>query len=242
MKWSTRILLTIVLALVGGLLISNMVLKKEYDKIDKSDLYWNYEKVLEQHFKYLKVEGGNVTNIAFEQSANCSVRILNDWQRNKPALINTFIKNDTLFVKFIYTGKDENEKSWMEWTTPVRIFAPELLYVEGFNTKLEMFKVKQRNLTVNMSGKSTFEVETMLPNFDTLNVFQKDSSSVVFEMSPDYQDYKTNESFHIKKANAVIQGFSVLDLGHAQIDSLQLDIADSAAIVLSGGALKKKQY
>jgi hypothetical protein len=237
MKWSTRILLTIVLALVGGLLVSNIVLKKEYDKIDKSDLYWNYEKVLEQHFKYLKIEGGNSTNIAFEQSANCSVRLLNDWQRNKPELINTFVKNDTLFVKFIYTGKDENEKNWMEWITPVRIFAPELLYVEGFNTKFEMFKIKQKSISVNMSGKSEFELESMTTAFDSLNIVQKDSSAVVFEMSP---DYKTTASFHVKKVAAKIQGVSILDLGHAQIDSLQLNIADSSGIILSGGALKKK--
>jgi Putative auto-transporter adhesin, head GIN domain len=237
MKWSTRILLTIVLAFVGGLLISNIVLKKEYDKIDKSDLHWNYEKVLGQHFKYLKIEGGNITNIAFEQSTNCSVRILNDWQRNKPPLINTFVKNDTLFVKFISKGKNENEKNWMEWTTLVRIFSPELLYVEGFNTKFEMFNVKQKSISVNMSGKSEFELESMATAFDSLEIVQKDSSAVVFEMSP---DYKTTASFHVKKVNAAITGVSILDLGHAQIDSLQLNIADSSGIILSGGALKKR--
>ena len=37
-----------------------------------------------------------------------------------------------------------------------------------------------------------------------------------------------------------VYGVSVLDLGHAQIDSLKLSIADSSAILLSGGSLKKK--
>jgi hypothetical protein len=31
----------------------------------------------------------------------------------------------------------------------------------------------------------------------------------------------------------------VLNLGHAQVQALQLHIADSSAIILSGGALKK---
>jgi hypothetical protein len=55
-------------------------------------------------------------------------------------------------------------------------------------------------------------------------------------MSP---DYKTTESFHVKNVNATLQGVSALDLGHAQIDSLKLDITDSSAIILSGGSLKR---
>lgn len=43
----------------------------------------------------------------------------------------------------------------------------------------------------------------------------------------------------IKSVNAKIQGYSVLNLGHAQIDSLYLNIADSSAVILSGGALRK---
>ena len=74
--------------LVSGLLMSNIVLKKEYNKIDKSDLYWNYTSVLTQPFRYIKIDGGNITNIAFEQSKNCSVRILNDWERNHPNFFN----------------------------------------------------------------------------------------------------------------------------------------------------------
>jgi hypothetical protein len=239
MKWSTRILITMLLVLVAGLLVSNMIFKKEYSKVDKNDLYWNYEKVLEQPFKYLKIEGGNITNIAFEQSSNCSVRVLNDWQRYHPKLIDTHVKNDTLFVKFIYAGNEGNEKLWMSWTTLVRIFSPELLYVEGFDTKFEMFRLNQKNINVNISGKSKFEAESLLPDLDTLNILQKDSSAVVFEMSP---EYKKSESFRVKKVIAKIEGVSLLDIGHAQVDSLQLTIADTSGILLSGSTLRKKQY
>ncbi|MEO6231068.1 MAG: hypothetical protein ABJB11_01060 [Ferruginibacter sp.] len=36
-----------------------------------------------------------------------------------------------------------------------------------------------------------------------------------------------------------MHGYSILDVGHAQIDSVKLTIQDSSAIVLSGGTLKK---
>ncbi|HUZ62031.1 MAG TPA: hypothetical protein VMU83_24870 [Hanamia sp.] len=67
MKLSSRILLSMLILLVAGLLLSNIVLKKEYNKIDKSDLHWNYTNVLTQHFKYLKIEGGNNTKIALNK-------------------------------------------------------------------------------------------------------------------------------------------------------------------------------
>src|SRR6185437_14853413 len=248
MKLSSRILLSLLIIVMAGLLLSNIVLKKAYNKIDKSDLHWNYTNVLTQHFKYIKIEGGNNTKIAFEQNKNCSVRVLNDWQRYHPALIQSSVKNDTLFIKFVYNSSNQNEKDWMKWTTLVRIFSPELLSVEGFNTDFEMFKLKQKSIAVNMSGKSKFEVESMIPDMDSITVVQKDSSSVEFEMSPDYKstplirsskEIKSDEAMNINSVNANLKGYSILDVGHVQIDSLQLNIADSSAIVLSGGALKK---
>src|SRR6185503_11321865 len=169
MKWSSRILLSMLIILVAGLLLSNIILKNEYNKIDKSDLYWNYTNVLRQPFKYLKIEGGNITKIAFEQSKNYSVRVLNDWQRYHPELIKSSVKNDTLFIKFVHAGNNEYEKYWMKGTTLIRIFSPELLYVEGFNTNFEMFKLKQKSIAVDMSGKSIFEVESMIPDMDSIS-------------------------------------------------------------------------
>jgi len=54
-------------------------------------------------------------------------------------------------------------------------------------------------------------------------------------------DIKNDEAMNIHWVNAKVQGYSILDLGHAQIDSLQLKIADNSAIILSGGALRKIQ-
>lgn len=267
MKISTSILFTLLILLVAGMLCSNIILKKEYDKVDKSDLYWTYRRVSETPFKHLKIKGGNITNIAFEQSNTCSVRVLEDWARYHKGDITAVVKNDTMFVDFSFVPQNENEKSWLKNITPVRIFCPQLLSVEGFNTKLEMFKMKQKSYTVSMAGKSQFEVESMIPSLESLNISQKDSSEVVFEMSPEYkavpkaessgkaltvnfgsQDInastnigiiKSKEAMAIQSLIASVQGVSLLDVGHAQIGSVQLQIADSSGILLSGGALKK---
>ena len=267
MKISTTILFTLLILLIAGMLCSNIIIKKEYDKVDKSDLYWTYKKVLLTPFKYLKIKGGNNTNIAFEQSNTFSVRVFEDWNRYHKGDIDAVVNNDTLFINFSFVPQNENEKIWLKNITPIRIFAPQLLFVDGFNTKMEMFKMKQKNYTVNISGRSEFEVESMIPNLDSLNIEQRDSSEVVFEMSPEYkavpkaessgkaltvnfgsQDInastnigiiKSKEAMAIQSLIASVQGVSLLDVGHAQIGSMQLQIADSSGILLSGGALKK---
>lgn len=271
MKVSSVILLVTFVFLVTAMFASNILLKKEYDKVDKSDLYWTYGKILQQPFKHLKIDGGNVTNIAFEQSAKPSVRVFKNWDGYEKGTVKAYVKNDTLFVKFPNVYKDQYEKDRLKWSTLVRIFSPELLSVEGFDTDLGLFKLQQKNITVSLSGKSKFEVESYLYNLDSLNILQKDSSEVVFEMSPDLKTAEPGdllsaplanrqirkedlnlddamavpanvrkgwETMHIGSVVANLRDVSLLDIGHAQIKSLKLDIADSSAVILSGGTLK----
>jgi len=238
MKLSTKILTAMLLLFIAGLFISNSILKREYDKADKSDLYWNYDKILEQPFSHINIKGGNITNIAFEQSSKSSVRVSQKLGMLEKRNVTALVKNDTLFLVFPNTYKDILEKNWMGWNTLVRVFSPRLLSVTGTDTKFEMFKIKQKSISINMTGKSTFELESMSPEFDSLHIIQNDSSQVVFEMSP---DYKISVAFHVKYVEADLKAVSFLDIGHGQIDSLKLNIADSSGILLSGGTLKKRQ-
>jgi hypothetical protein len=238
MKFTTKILTAMLMLFIAGLFVSNSFLKKEFEKVDKTDLYWNYAKILQEPFNHIKIEGGNISKIAFEQSPNPSVRVYKNWDGYKNETVKAFIKNDTLFLKFPNTYRDIYERDWMKWNTLVRVFSPKLLSVTGTDTKFEMFNIRQKNITVNMSGKSEFELESMISEFDTLDIGVKDSSAVIFEMSP---DLKSSGLFHVKLVAANIQGVSLLDIGRAQVDSLKLTIADSSGILLSGGTLKKRQ-
>lgn len=257
MKFTSKILWMLGIIIIAGLLSSNVIIKKQYDRIDKSDLYWTYTKILQKPFKHLVITGGNTTNIAFEQSAKPSVRLLQEWVRFHDGEIKANIKDDTLFINFDYEPANPFEKFWTQNSTPVRIFSPLLLSVNGFNTNFEMFKLNQKSIDVNITGKSKFEVESSIKELDSVNIYQRDSSEVVFEMSPEYQTTVTtdpgkigfsattttqtnrNESMKINYVKADVGGFSLLDIGHAQIQSLQLHVEDSSGIILSGGALKK---
>ena len=133
-----------------------------------------------------------------------------------------------------------------------------------------MQKLKQKSITVNMTGRSKFEVESMYPELDNLNIYQSDSSVVVFEMSPDYRKQPVengriiteaggkiqfhtsdgllvedkslesnnfDEGMSIQSLHAIVKDHSLLDVGHAQIKNIKVNVSDSSAIVLSGKAL-----
>lgn len=274
MKLSSVILLTTFTLLLVAMVVSNILLKKEYDQVDKSNLYWNYDKLLEQPFSHLKIEGGNLTNIAFEQNEKASIRTSKNWREAVSTLVKAHVYNDTLFVKFPLVAKDVYEREFLRRSTLIRIFSPYLWSVEGFNTNIALYKLKQKNISVTLSGKSNVIVETYLHNLDTLYINQRDSSKVVFNMSPDLESkpvagqrmiveaplnvhkdpFNSNndqtgpgreiqpvswETLHMKYVNANVQGVSILDLGHAQIKTLNLNISDTSAIILTGGGLKK---
>jgi hypothetical protein len=226
------------LLFLAGIVLSNIALKNEYEKTDKNDLYWTYGKILEQPFSHLVIEGGNLTKIAYEPSKSPSVRVYKQWDGFKEEVVKAHVSNDTLYVMFPNIYKDQYEKNWLAWNTPVRIFSRQLLSVNGVNTNLELYKFNQKNLDVNISGKSGFEVETMDNSLDYLHINGSDSAVIVFEMSP---DVKRDGAFHVHTVDADLKGFSFLDIGHAQIDSLKLNIADSSGVLLSGGTMKKNQ-
>jgi hypothetical protein len=233
-KLSTAILIIMMLLIVTGVFASIITLKGVYNKRDKGDLYWNYNKILEKPFKHLKINGGNITNIIFEPNKNASVRILNYWDPDDNA-IKVSVKNDTLYLTFKNKYNNLGMKYWMQQQVLVRVFAPQLLSVEGWDTNFEMQKMKQGSFNFSLRGKSRFEVETYQRNLDTLNVTQSDSSQVIFEKSP---DLRGSEILNFKQVTANMTGYTLLDIGRSYVNHTKLNLSDSSAVILSGKSLK----
>jgi hypothetical protein len=232
MKLSTKLLGGLCMVTIAALLLANISIKTNYDVADKDDFYWGYGKILEQPFKHIKINGGNITQIAFEQNDKPSVRVLKQWPGYERGTVKAFVRGDTLFVDFPNENTDNPKvKDWIKHTTLVRIFAPELVSIEGIDTDFDLLKFHQKNISIRLSGNSETEVETNLSEMDTLRIFESGSSNVSFETSP---DFKGNSRIHVRSADLQVNGTSKLDLGSAQISYLKLNIADSAKIELSG--------
>jgi hypothetical protein len=238
MKLSTRLLGGLFILMIVGLLASVISIKENYDNADKDDFYWGYSKILEEPFRHIKIEGGNIAQIAFEQYIKPSVRILKQWPGYEKGSVKAFVRADTLFVTFP-NEKVDNPKlqDWMKHATLVRIFSPDVVSIEGVDTKLDLFKLHQKSITIHLSGRSEMEVESELSNIDTLRIAEDDSSNVFFEMSPDAAGSKL---LRVQSAELDVRGASRLDLGLVQMKSFKLNITDSAVIQLSGLSYKNQ--
>lgn len=233
-KLSAAILIVMLLLIVTGVFASIIKLRDVYDKRDKSDLYWNYNKILQTPYKYLKINGGNVTNIIFEQSKNSSVRILNYWNPDT-GMVKAYVKQDTLYLTFKNKYNNLGMKYWMQSQVLVRLFAPQLLSVECSDTNFELEKMQQGNFSINLKGRSRLEVETYKRNMDSLRVMQSDSSQVIFEVSP---DLKGSQTMHFKYVDATMTGSTLLDIGRSFAENTKLNLSDSSAVILSGKSLR----
>ena len=239
MKLSTKILLSMLVLIIIGMFATNLLFKRRYDKLDRSDLYWNYNKILERPYKHLKIDGGNITNIAFEQGKHCSVRVLDYWGGYQKDSVKAFVTGDTLHIKFLNKYDNLIEKSWMENNTLVRLTAPELSSIEGVNTNLSMEKMKQRSYDINLSGKSRLEIESDVHAIDQININQKDSTQVVFEMNP---ELKGSQLITAQSLTANLSGVTLLDVGHLYTSKNNLLLADSSALILSGKTINAVKH
>jgi hypothetical protein len=236
MKLSNIILLTSLSIGIGGLVGANYVMKKEFDKIDKTDPYWTYKKIEDKPFTHLVINGGNISNIIFEESPHFFVKVMNNWRGSNDGSVKAKVTNDTLYLDFTNRFQDIYEKFWLRDVVPVRISAPQLVSANGSNTKLVIDKFNQPELKIALDGDSKIQVNCFRTHFDRIEVNQKDSSLVAFTVS---KELFLPDSINIGEVVARGSGTSLLNLRTATINSLQLDLTDAASIALSGYSLRK---
>lgn len=255
MKLTGKILLALLILLFCSIFISAVAFKRVYEKSDKGELFFFYSTILQQPFTHLVVTGGNVSTIIYEPAAKPSVRVFKRWNGYHENRIKAVVHNDTLYLDFPNYYRDIYEKRQLQYQPVVRVFSPHLKSVRGDNTNIQLLKLREKDLFVDISGHSGFEVESLSYNLGNLVVKASDTTEVIFEMSPALKKssertgkIQTNDipvavkgwdAFHIKRLNAAISGNSIIDVGHAQIDSIQLHMSDTSGIILSGGTVKK---
>ena len=234
MKKATWMLVILGSFLFLGVIASSLILRNQFSKVDKSDPFWNYSKLSTGSFHHIVLLNSNKTQVSFTPGARGSVGVLNFWESELRKRVHAAIENDTLFVRMEDRDDPPGMRDWMSYRTLIAISAPEIYSVQARNANLNMFKMKQKNFTVNLSGKSRMEFETYTDRFDSLSITQNDSTELKFEMA---DEIGSSMSLHANSLYSSIHGYSILDIGHFQIDSFHPLIGTGSAITLSGGTL-----
>jgi len=257
-KLTNKILLGLGLLFCCSIIFSAFKFRQEYDKnITKGDLYFLYSPIQEQPFSHLMIRGGNVTTIVYEPAERSSVRVFNKWAGYNEKRVKTTVSHDTLYLDFPNRYKDNDEKNQLGNTPAVRIFSPVLKSITCFNTNLLLSKFKQKELTADISGNSSLTVESLIYEFTSVSVKAADTTDIIFEMSSSLRKAASAPSksnpqeipaiaagwdiFHIQRFHAEASGQSFINIGRAQVDSIDFKLTDTASILLSGGTIRKNK-
>ena len=255
MKLTSKILSGLVLLFCGSIIFSAFKFRQEYDKNIKGGMYFLYGPIQEQPYSHLVVRGGNLSTIIYEPAEKSSVRVFKKWTGYNDSRIKTIIRHDTLYLDFPNQYKDIYEKDQLKNTAMVRLFSPALKSVTGSNTNLRFSKFKQKELIADISGNSAFVVESLINDFASISVKASDTTDIIFEVSPTLRKSRTAslgsdpkeipsvvkgwDAFHIKRFHAEASGQSFINIGRAQVDSIDFKLSDTAAIFLTGGTIRK---
>src|ERR1700676_1940595 len=133
MKKSSLILIIIFglfnICLVGSVLI----LKEQYNLIDKTDPFWNYAKLAKGDFHHVVLTGGNITKIFFIPGPHGSIGLLNYTEQVMNNRVQATISDDTLFVLVKQRNDPPGTRNWIKSHVLIAISCPELLSVNAAN-------------------------------------------------------------------------------------------------------------
>ena len=222
MKSSNVFISVLCAVVIGGMFMSNSVLKQEFEKIDLSDAYKNYMSIDHGAYAVLDISGSNGYPIQIVQKDSSAIKVL----RSRLDHFKKELRNDTLFVKF--TGSNVPLEQRFNSSTPYGIIIESntLSTIISNNTHNRVFDFKDSDLQVLLKGNSFMEMINC--NVNTLEMDLEDSSYINFvkQNKVDSLDLKMNDK-------------SVASLQHIEFKSLHHALSDSITMVLSKDAFNK---
>lgn len=222
MKRSNAFISILCAVVIGGMFMSNSVLKQEFEKIDLSDPYKNYISIDHGSYSVLDISGSNGYPIQIVQKDSSDIKVL----RSRLDHFEKELRNDTLFVKF--TGSNVPLEQRYNSSTPYGIIieSNSLSTIISNNTHNRVFDFNNTDLQIFLKGNSFMEMSNC--NVNTLEMDLEDSSYINFitQNKVDSLDLKMNQK-------------SVASLQHIEFKSIHHSLSDSITIVLSKDAFNK---
>ncbi len=229
----------IIFALTGGALASmvaaNVVLKREYDGLNKNNPFWNYTTLETGSFSHVKVVDSRSTWIVFRPSSYSSAGVMTTMADQHR--VETQIRQDTLFISIVQKKDDSpGLKAWLARNQLVCVSAPHLRSIVGESAAMEIKDYTEEDLSVLLSGDSRVSVETRKPAIDSVFVALHDSSELKIQVA---KDLPSGKGISVAKLEAALFNKSRFDASQLQIVSIDQKINDAAAIALNGVTLAK---
>ena len=149
MKTSHILIALIAVITLTGMIATDVLLKQQYDKIDWSNPYQDFERRPLPAAKHLVIEGAPTSEIIIERSADSTQALL------LPSMANSYRtrqRDDTLFVSFRmnYDGESRDPHNDIGYELPAGMVLrlPDLQSLRITNGRLTLRKFKPAQLAV----------------------------------------------------------------------------------------------
>ena len=247
LKLSSQLLIALCVLVVSSLVASNLLIKKEYDRIDKNDPNRGYKKILDKPFKHLKVIGGDTTfemkyilasdtrdkkdkmvsEILFRPDSQYGVYLTKNDRVLERHNIDTEMKvelqNDTLII----TIPTIDNQNYYSENALFRIYAPNLESVTGVNAQIGIDNCNYPTFNAQLSGKSNLVMWNGVQSMTEMSINVQGNST-----------FKICKYLNIKDMHANLQGQSKLNMPETQIEKLHLNASDYSTVEMTNNTLK----
>lgn len=219
MKKSNVFLLIFGLVILTGIYATNVVLTKEYQKIDLTNRYKNYVSVPSPSYTVLDISGSNGYPIEIVHSQTDDIKVL----RSRLDHFKSSVQNDTLFIQF--TGSNIPMEQRFHSNTPPGIIIEKntLSSIISTHTHNRVSGFSNQDMTLLLKGNSLMEMSNC--HLHTMEIDLRNSSQIGFLHK------NTVDSLHIKMANT-----SVARLQEIEFRTIKHTLGDSITFVLSKDA------
>ncbi|WP_425076821.1 hypothetical protein [Psychroserpens sp. S379A] len=221
MKKSNLFLIGLSIVVVAGMILTNVNLKKEYQKIDLTNPHKNYVSVAAEAYSVLDISGSNGYPIEVRYQKTNDIKVL----RSRLSHFKSIVKNDTLFIEF--TGSNISMQQRFNSNTPPGIIVGKnkLSSIEIADTHNRVSGFSNQDLKLVLKGNSYTEISDC--NINLLEVDMKNNSQIEFVTT------NTADSLDM-----TMRDKSIARMQEIHFQSLKHRLSDSVVVVLSKGVFK----
>ncbi|MDF9794959.1 hypothetical protein OKW21_000222 [Catalinimonas alkaloidigena] len=226
MKTSNKLLFILVTVLFMGILASSMVLKSEFEKIDRDNPFYGYAQENLEPFTAVKLSGNYPHLVQLQQGDTYELLTTHD---ARPNLL-WEVKDDTLVISIQYPESNSSYNqnyAFYDNHAGVNIIAPHLsaLFTEGITCRLSGWDEAQMSIHMKGYQRGILLKENTIAQ---LSASIRQGGLVLLD-----------ENNKVELAKIEVRDSSTFTAGYAAIDSLNINVDQTAQVKLPGYLLSR---
>ncbi|ADB37174.1 hypothetical protein [Spirosoma linguale] len=225
MKTSHILLALLTIITLSGMVATDVLLKQQYDKLDWSDPYQDFDHRALPAAKHLVIEAAPISEIIVEPSKDSAQAMM--W----PNMANSFRtrkQGDTLFVTFTMNYEGESRNPHDDIVYPL---APGLVLRLP---DLQSLRIKNGRLTIRQFTPQQLAVSLQ----NTRLITDKLTVDGPFRLTSSQNSFAVLGADHYKSLATIVQDSSGVRLNDSEVDNFTKQVSPKAEVQLRGKALK----